>query len=232
MTATKKESALERLRFEIVSGALMPGMRLVQKDIADRLGLSVTPVREAFRILEAEGVLVNRPHRGVVVSRPDIDQIAEAYELRSLVEGWIVRRLASMAKKTYLPALKRTLTEGRAALRELDAHAFRTASIKFHDTLAEASGARLANDVVRLLVSRSLPLIPYNRARMVRVLSEHQQIIRLLEERDGRQAQQIMMRHCESWVKGLKTAQRGAVPPLTVFERVPIQTTKRQAKGK
>lgn len=83
---TTAQHALDHLRAEIVSGSLTPGTRIGQELVAERLGVSVAPVREALRILEREGQVTYRPRRGYVVTELRIADLEEIYALRGLLE--------------------------------------------------------------------------------------------------------------------------------------------------
>src|SRR3954464_7618476 len=83
---TKEEFVAEHLREGILSGRFPRGTRLKQADIAEQLKLSITPVREAFRILEAEGYVLSETHRGVIVAPFDASATREINELRILLE--------------------------------------------------------------------------------------------------------------------------------------------------
>jgi DNA-binding GntR family transcriptional regulator len=84
---TITESVAELLREEIRTGALEPGSRLRQVEVAQRFNVSTTPVREAFAALEREGLLVSSSHRGVVVFRPSSNDLEEIYEIRIPLEA-------------------------------------------------------------------------------------------------------------------------------------------------
>jgi DNA-binding GntR family transcriptional regulator len=95
--STTAQHALERLREAIVAGRLRPGERVLQEEVAEWLGVSVAPVREALRVLEQEGQLRYRPRRGYIVTELRIEDLREIYALRGLLE----QRAARLA----LPAL-------------------------------------------------------------------------------------------------------------------------------
>ncbi len=84
--ATAQQHAVEALRAMIVSGALRPGQRVNQDQVAESLGLSVAPVREALRVLEQEGQVTYRPRRGYFVTELRVEDLQEIYELRRLLE--------------------------------------------------------------------------------------------------------------------------------------------------
>ena len=85
--ATLPQAAAERLRALIVEGTLAPGTRLNERELSERLGLSRTPLREAFRLLAAEGLLDQLPNRGVQVAALSRDDVRQAFEVMAALEG-------------------------------------------------------------------------------------------------------------------------------------------------
>jgi len=90
--ATAQQHAVESLRAMIVAGQLRPGQRANQDQLAELIGLSVAPVREALRVLEQEGQVTYLPRRGYFVTRLRAEDLVEIYELRRLLEGQAARR--------------------------------------------------------------------------------------------------------------------------------------------
>jgi DNA-binding GntR family transcriptional regulator len=91
---TKKDRIVEELRSLIATGSLPRGARIQQDEIAARFDTSVTPVREALRQLEAEGLVVGEPHRGVRVASADLEEVKGVYVMRRLVEPYAFQRAA------------------------------------------------------------------------------------------------------------------------------------------
>lgn len=91
---TKKDRIVSELRSLIASGEIPRGERIQQDDLAARFATSITPVREALRQLEAEGLLVSEPHRGVHVATADLDRIKGVYIARRLLEPYAAQRSA------------------------------------------------------------------------------------------------------------------------------------------
>jgi DNA-binding GntR family transcriptional regulator len=96
-TATTQEHAVEGLRRAILGGELRPGERVPQEEIAERIGVSVVPLREALRVLEGEGQVTYRPRRGYFVTELRGEDLAEIYALRRVLEA--------QAARAVLPAL-------------------------------------------------------------------------------------------------------------------------------
>src|SRR5438067_9851156 len=88
---TTTQHVLDELRRAIVAGEYRPGQRVLQEEIADRLGVSLAPVREALRALEQEGQVVYRPRRGYFITELRVEDLQEIYALRRLLEERAVR---------------------------------------------------------------------------------------------------------------------------------------------
>jgi DNA-binding GntR family transcriptional regulator len=99
------------LRDEILRAEWQPGARLRQEEIASRLGVSTTPVREAFRILEAEGLVRLHPGKGVLVFRPSIEEVRETYEIREALEVLAIGRTLETLTETEIDELEGILDE-------------------------------------------------------------------------------------------------------------------------
>src|SRR5262249_16602450 len=91
--------AYDRLKAEIGTDAMPPGSRVRENDIAERLGISRTPVREALRKLEADGLIAHVPHQGAVVAELDRQAIIELYDMREVLEGTAARYAARLASE-------------------------------------------------------------------------------------------------------------------------------------
>ncbi|HET6510197.1 MAG TPA: GntR family transcriptional regulator [Baekduia sp.] len=149
--ATAQQHAVDALRGLIVGGALRPGARVNQEDLAADLGLSVAPIREALRVLEQEGQLTYLPRRGYFVTELNVTDLTEIYALRAVLE--------ERAARHALPALDdEALERVRDAARECvdaaaggDVAAELAANRRFHFGLLEAPDQPHTLRVIRLL---------------------------------------------------------------------------------
>ncbi len=105
--STLREKVAEFLRREISSNRLEPGKRLTEKSLGKYLGVSRTPIREAFYNLEAEGFLTIKPRQGVRVAEFDTDDIVNYYEIRKVLEGYAARQAAAQITAEEINLLKR-----------------------------------------------------------------------------------------------------------------------------
>ena len=117
-TASSHVDAYERLLNAIDSGELAPGSRLLEAQLAERLGVSRTPVREALRRLEAQGLVTHEPHRGVVVAELDYDQLGELYAVREVLEGTAARLAARHASPEEVEVLREMVASPCSGLRK------------------------------------------------------------------------------------------------------------------
>lgn len=203
---TKKDAVAEWLRNEILSGRLAPGAPLLQDEVAERLDVSATPVREAFRELEAEGLIASKPHRGVVVSERDyVDQKA-VYELRALIEGHVTRLVAKDLGVDALKELADLVKQSERALRTADLQATRVANARFHEVLMGAAGSRVYSDLAGSLISQSRYYLPLSRPRIADVARAHTALLKALEAHDAERAGELMERHMRENLRWLYQA--------------------------
>jgi DNA-binding GntR family transcriptional regulator len=190
--------ATELIRHAIAEGRLQPGERLKEKELAEMLGISRTPVREALLLLQAEGLVDAMPNRGATVKAYTEAELADLYELRALLEGYAARRAASRITEGQLAILRETLTDFAAARHRNDREEIFRVNLRFHYTIVEASGvARLAN-LVRATIE--LPLVYrsfYLFSPAETELSEgmHRRVTSALTAGDAERAELLMKEH-------------------------------------
>lgn len=187
----------EALREAIHRGDLADGAVLNQAAIATHFGVSRVPVREAMRQLQAEGLIDTRAHRLAVVRSLSLDRILEIYDLRALLEGYVIERAvpnidAALVKKLSVLETEMRGQEDHARWLELNA--------RFHQMLYEPSGAEVTLELIEQLRSRA--------ERYVRLWSkgtgihrpkeagrEHANILKLVEKGDGPGARRAIEEH-------------------------------------
>jgi DNA-binding GntR family transcriptional regulator len=131
-TGTKRDVIVHELRAAIISGELERGSRMQQDDLARRFESSITPVREALRLLEAEGLVVSEPHRGVRVASVDLERIKAKYVNRRLLESYAMRRATRRMSRRDLDVAHELLDATTAAGRSDDPAKVREANTEFH----------------------------------------------------------------------------------------------------
>ena len=131
---------VEQLKRVIIGGELRPGDRVLETDLAEQLGVSRGPVREAFRQLEQEGLLVSYPHRGTFVASVPEDEIEEVYALRAQIEVYAARRVVARQPAEAARALQAIVDAMEEAARAGDLPDLADRDLQFHDTLLALSG--------------------------------------------------------------------------------------------
>ncbi len=191
----------ERLRDWIVDGVHPPGSQLVEARIAEELGVSKTPVREALIRLQRDGLVQIEPYRGARVLEPSADDIREVLELRSLLECHIARDLAARRPQEVLDALERCVAESKAALAAGDGQALLDLLTEFSDLMADACGndrmVKLLGDLrsVLLLIGTSSLRAPGREARSI---DEHDAILAAIRSGDADAAAAATAAHIRS----------------------------------
>jgi DNA-binding GntR family transcriptional regulator len=197
------EQAYRSLRRAILRGELAPGERLVQEELAARLGTSRLPVRDALRRLERDG-LVEPDGRGTYhVVRWRAEDLTQLYEVRLLLEPVAASKAAARLSAQNLDRLRELHARLEAAARAGDADAFVEANYQFHFGLYRASGNQRLVRAIEALWSGLPPLAPAVLPdQLWRSVREHAEILRHLESRSARGAAAALRRH----IRGAGTA--------------------------
>ena len=194
------DAATGLIRRAILDGSLPPGERLTEERLARDLRISRTPVREALRVLQAEGLVDSAPYQGSTVRTYDVGDLDDMYQLRALLEGHAARRAAQRmtgedieqlrASCVRLEALGDATTENVQQIVE--------ENLFFHTTILEAAGSQRLTEMVRKVIE--LPLI-YNSyywySPNQKRISEHGHVrlTQALAARDSDRAEMIMREH-------------------------------------
>jgi DNA-binding GntR family transcriptional regulator len=180
----------------IDAGVYKPGDRLVESELADRLGVSRTPVREALQRLETQAMLT-RDGRSLIVATLDHNQLAELYAVRSELEGLAARLAARHATPEEVRVLQSMVAEDRALLGG-DPRALSRANKRFHKQIHLASHNRFLVQQLDL-VHRSMALMATTsfaaEGRDEVALAEHDQIVSAIAAGDGEAADQALRTH-------------------------------------
>jgi DNA-binding GntR family transcriptional regulator len=193
------EGAYGCLLEEIRAGRLLPGTRLTETEVAARLAVSRTPVREALRRLEADGLVTHEPRVGAMVRSLDYAEVMELYEMRNVLEGAAARMAARSASGVEIEELAE-INAGMAAA-EGDAPRLAALNQRFHLTLIDAARNRYLVKSVQSVHKTMLILGPttlegVERARAA--VAEHQAILAALAARDGAAAEAAMQAHMQA----------------------------------
>jgi DNA-binding GntR family transcriptional regulator len=191
-----RRSAYDVILKAIDSGEIEAGARLIESDLAERFGCSRTPVREALRRLEAQGLVVHEPNRGMSVIELDYRQLTEIYTFREIVEGTAARLAATSATSTEIDLLEEMVAADRVLLDQPKALAARNK--KFHERIHLAAHNRYLNDALErlrvglVLLSGTTLSLPDRAAESI---DEHDEIVVAIARRDPDRAEQAARHH-------------------------------------
>lgn len=190
-----QRDAYELILHAIDGGTFRPGDRLVESELAERFGVSRTPIREALQRLETQSLLA-RDGRSLVVASLDHNQMAELYVVRSELEGLAARLAARHATEEEIRVLRRLIEDDRA--RVGDPAALARANRRFHRQIHRASHNRYLVQQLDL-VYRSMALMTSTslaaEGRSERAMAEHVAIVDAIEEGDGEAAFAALKAH-------------------------------------
>jgi DNA-binding GntR family transcriptional regulator len=214
---TKTDHAADALRAAIASGQIAPGEWIRAEDWAQRLQLSVTPVREALRHLEAIGLVTIHAHRGAQVTKRTRAELMEDCRIRIALEGLaiaiVLERLDDAALAALLAAMRTCAEEYRRVAETGDGQACLESNDQFHTTLYGAANSPRLETMLRNVWS-TFPIytVQLGRKVLLEAADQHEQLIEALAARDVEQANQIIADHA--------TGQLDEVPDM--FDGVPM----------
>jgi DNA-binding GntR family transcriptional regulator len=196
---TKEEQVADFLREGIISGVFPRGSRLKQAEIAERLQLSITPVREALKILEAEGYVIGDSYRGASVVPFDASASEEVLELRLLLESRLLRGAAENMSSQDFTELRALADEFEQAFERGDRAGARGVNYRFHRRLYSIANMPQTLHFVQILWARyPFDLINAVEGRGQEAAKEHDEILRALLASDVPAAMIAMRKHIES----------------------------------
>jgi DNA-binding GntR family transcriptional regulator len=144
----------DRIRRRILNGHILPGSRLVERDLAAVFEVSRSPVREALRILDLEGLVEKLPTRGIVVKELSRREVVEIFDIREALEGMASRRAAERIAGGARCNLKQLIADSHAALLAEDLDAVREANWGFHDEIIAFSDNEILQQMLTPLMGR------------------------------------------------------------------------------
>jgi len=206
-----RELVFETLREAIINGVLKPGERLMEVQLAEELGVSRTPVREAIRKLELEGFVVMIPRKGAYVAGISLKDVADVFEVRAALESLAAGLAAERITDEEIEELERVLVKQQSLAESDRLEDIIRADTDFHDVLYRASrNERLIQIVshLREQIQRFRTASLSQPGRMRLALEEHKEIVEAIAERNVEKAQALAREHIEnaeqSMINGLK----------------------------
>jgi DNA-binding GntR family transcriptional regulator len=211
---TKSEYAYQELRRRILEDELAPGERLLLRPLADELGLSVMPVRDALRMLEGDGLVTLESHRGATVTDISRDAVLETISARMWLEVLAVREAALTHTDASMRAVEKAIKATRTAAERSDGAAFTRANRQLHEAI-EAPASDTLKELIRELwerlwqVRRRVALYTTVPERIPEAQAEHEALVEGLRKRDSDAAGAAMEQHRRETLR----AWEDALPP-------------------
>jgi DNA-binding GntR family transcriptional regulator len=195
---TYQQQTYEYVRDQIIHLGFKPGEYINDAQIAEKLSVSRTPVREAFHRLEKEGLLVNEARKGWRVYMLDLEDIEDIFELKIAVEGMLVRKAAECTDTSLRKDLAEALAEMRTAVREDDPDAWLQSDIHLHNILFLMANNERAEQIVRNLNDQWHRIrLGYAalQGRTEKSVGEHEAFVHSVLAGDAAKAEQQMREH-------------------------------------
>ena len=188
------QAEIERM---ILDGALAPGAKLTEATLAEQIGVSRGPVREAFRMLEEAGLVRTEKNRGVFVRHVPIEEALEIFEVRAVMDLYVGRKLAKGLSATQIRVLRQLADAMDQAVKGDNANDYHRFNLQFHDRLLELAGNAKLTATYRKLVNELSLFRRQNLTQesMAVYSREHRQIVRAIAAGDPDAAGRAMYQH-------------------------------------
>jgi len=194
---TLREKIVETIRSAIVNGQLPAGARVAEPDLAERFGISRTPIREAFRQLESEGFITVIPRKGAVVASFSSKDVSDFYDLKALLEGYAARCAAKNLTEKELSRMETVNRQMEAAAGKRDLRKVLGLHNEFHDIFLKACGNERLHSIIQGMVMQ------FQRYRLVLSMPgkiegsvrQHREIIQAFRKQDGDLAESLVQKN-------------------------------------
>lgn len=204
----------EAIRNMILSGELPAGSQVVEEALAERCGVSRTPVREALRRLESDLLVTRTDTQRSFIADWSLDDVADAFELRAMLEGVAARRAAERMNDQALERMRAANRQIAAAIEPVvpDVVSFLEGNRDFHAAILETAGSRRLAALLGTLIEQ--PVVwrtahHYGREALRRSHGEHEELMAAFARRDGAWAEALMTSHILRAFHGYADAHRG-----------------------
>ncbi|WP_342002112.1 GntR family transcriptional regulator [Microbacterium sp. LWH7-1.2] len=196
MSAIRGRTLVEAIREMVIAGELAPGSRVTEPLLAKRFGVSRVPVREALRVLAAEGFIDLRPYGSPTVQVLTDDVVREVNDARNLLEPNVAREAALHRRDADLVTIRSILTEGDEAIAERELHRLNRMNSRFHNAVASACGNSVLGAFVHVLSNRSEWINVATIAQTSELLwADHREIYAAIARGDAPLAEALMAAH-------------------------------------
>jgi len=198
-TIPVRKKVYEHLKTSILSGLLSPEERLTEEHLAEMLGVSRTPVREALYKLESEGLIQQLETRGFIVSGDSKEEVEELFEIRAVLEGYALRITSARITEESLQQLSESIKKAEVALKAHQINEVFKWNTRFHDTLHERVSDKVR--LYRMIVDMRKQVLRYRKETLQsregaeRTLDGHRKILLALRLKDPDLCERAMREH-------------------------------------
>jgi len=210
--STLPQVAAERLRALIIEGVLAPGVRLNERELSEQLGVSRTPLREAFRLLAAEGLVLQLPNRGVQVVALSREDVRHAFEVMASLEGLAGELAAARITDADLDDLRALQGDLERSHEQRDLPGYYCVNRAIHDRLIDIAGNPVLAQTYRTLNARLHALrfrSNLNGAKWDQAVAEHRSMLGALAARDGAALRELLVRHLHAKLQAVLETMKG-----------------------
>lgn len=202
-----RDVVFHTLREAILRGDLKPGERLMELQLAEKLGVSRTPIREAIRMLEQEGLAVTMPRRGAEVARMTLKDMEDVLEIREALDELAVRIACARITDEQLKKLSEVKKQFESSTQTGDVKQIAEADVSFHDVIYEATGnpklVTLLNNLREQVYRYRVEYIKNPKNYPV-LIKEHEAILQSLKDREVDRAVSAMQEHVSNQALAVK----------------------------
>lgn len=209
-----RDVVFQTLREGILTGELKPGERLMEIHLANRLGVSRTPVREAIRMLELEGLVTMIPRKGACVASISKQDLQDVLELRRALDSLAVKLACERILPEQLRALQDAAKEFEQSTVSNNAKEIAQADVRFHDIILEATGNKRLIQMVNNLAERVFRYrLEYvkDRNNHAQLVKEHAKILEYIEKKDSEAAQRAIELHIDNQEKNINLSLENSI---------------------
>jgi DNA-binding GntR family transcriptional regulator len=191
------------IREAIVNGGYEPGQKLSEAALSEYYGVSRTPIREALKQIEREGLVEIIPRVGTCVTKPTVKELKELFTIKEVLEGLAAGLLAERGSKEHIKEIEQSVKSMEEAIKKSDNKQYVEANNNFHKSILEGSDSSKLNYHLGLLLNQ----IPYNRyvylsievpSRLEQSLLEHKEVLSAIKKGDSNGAEEAMRKHVKA----------------------------------
>lgn len=196
---TLREKIVETVRNAIVNGQIPAGARVAEPELADRFGISRTPIREAFRQLESEGFITVIPRKGAIVASLSAKDISDFYDLKMVLEGYAARCAAKVLTEKELTKMEAVNRQMEIASTKKDLRKVLSLHNEFHEIFLKSCGNEKLYSIVQNMVMQfqRFRLILAMRGKLEGSIRQHREIIEAFRRQDADLAESLVIKNAQ-----------------------------------